>query len=85
MASIIERGPFQFQVQIRRKNYPTQTKTFETRREDKAWVIVIESEMVRGVFTDRREAEQTTLGAALERYKREVTSCKKRPSVRITG
>jgi len=67
MASIIKRGPFQFQAQIRRKNHPTQTQTFETRREAKAWVNVIESEMVRGVFTDRREAEQTTLGEALER------------------
>lgn len=79
MASIIERGPFQFQAQIRRKNYPTQTKTFETRREAKAWINVIESEMVRGVFTDRREAEQTTLKEALERYKREVTAFKKAP------
>lgn len=44
MASIIKRGAFRFQSQIRRKNYPTQTKTFETRREAKAWINVIESD-----------------------------------------
>lgn len=48
MASILERGPKQYQVVIRRKNHPTQTKTFETRREAKAWANVIESEMARG-------------------------------------
>lgn len=79
MASILERGPNQYQVVIRRKNHPTQTKTFETRREAKAWANVIESEMARGVFTDRTEAEQTTLGEALERYKREITVNKRSP------
>lgn len=79
MAYILERGPKQHQVVIRRKNHPTQTKTFETRREAKAWANVIESEMARGVFTDRTEAEQTTLGEALERYKREITVNKRSP------
>lgn len=79
MASILERGPNQFQVVIRRKDQPTQTKTFETKREAKAWANVIESEIVRGVFTDRAEAEQTTLGEALERYKREITVKKRSP------
>lgn len=79
MASIIERGPFQFQALVRRKGYPTQTKTFETKREAKAWASVIESEMVRGAFTDRREAEQTRLCDALERYRREVTQFKRCP------
>lgn len=32
MASILDRGPNQYQVVIRRKNHPTQTKTFETNR-----------------------------------------------------
>ncbi|MGV8990746.1 MAG: site-specific integrase [Thiobacillus sp.] len=79
MASILERGPNQYQVVIRRKYHRTQTKTFETKREAKAWANVIESEMARGVFTDRTEAEQTTLGEALERYKREITVDKRSP------
>lgn len=79
MASFVKRGAYQFQALIRRKGYPTQTKTFETLREAKAWAHIIESEMVRGVFTDRAEAESTTLGEALERYKREKTSNKRSP------
>ena len=77
MASIIKRGPYQFQAQIRRKGYPTQQRTFETKRDAEAWATAIESEMHRGVFLDRSEAERTTFGEALDRYAREVTSGKR--------
>ena len=77
MASIINRGPYQFQVIVRRKGHPTQTKTFESKKEAEGWATIIESEMVRGVFIPRAEAERTTLGAALERYLIEVTPSKK--------
>ncbi|AXK37992.1 site-specific integrase [Crenobacter cavernae] len=77
MATINHRGPHQYQVTIRRKGFPTQTKTFETKREAQAWANTIESEMARGVFVDRSEAERTTLGEALQRYAREVTPRKK--------
>lgn len=73
MASIIHRGPYQFQVLIRRKGYPPQTKTFETQREAKDWVHDIEAKMRRGEFADLSEAEATTLGELLERYRLEVT------------
>ena len=33
MATIIKRGSYQFQATIRRKGYPSQTKTFETKRD----------------------------------------------------
>lgn len=77
MASITKRGPYQFQAQIRRKSYPTQQRTFETKREAEAWATAIESEMHRGVFIDRSEAERTTFGEALVRYAREVTASKR--------
>jgi hypothetical protein len=35
MASIIHRGPYQFQALIRRKGYPTQTRTFESQKDAK--------------------------------------------------
>jgi len=73
MASITKRGPFQYQVQIRRKGYPGQQRTFETKRDAEAWATAIESEMHRGVFIDRTEAERTTFAEALERYACEVT------------
>jgi integrase len=73
MASIVKRGDYQYQVTIRRKGYPKQCKTFESEREAKDWAKVIESEMIRGVFTDRSELERTTLLELLERYETEVT------------
>ena len=77
MASIYRRGPCQWQVLIRRKGYPTQAKVFETKAEAEAWSKTIESEMVRGVFASRKEAENTTLSEALDRYEREVIPTKK--------
>lgn len=73
MASIINRGPYQFQALVRRKGYPTQTRTFESQREAKDWARDVEAKMRRGEFADLSEAEATTLGELLERYRQEVT------------
>lgn len=73
MASIVKRGDYQYQVTIRRKGFPKQCKTFESEREAKDWAKVVESEMIRGVFTDRSELERTTFGELLERYRNEVS------------
>lgn len=73
MATIIKRGPYQYQVQVRCTGYPSQTRTFETKRDATAWAATVESEMRRGLFVDRSEAERTTLGEILERYRQEVT------------
>jgi len=77
VASIIKRGPHQFQVQIRRKGYSARQHTFEIRREAEAWAATAESELHRGVWVDRSEAERTTFGEALERYAHEVTEGKR--------
>lgn len=77
MASFTKRGEYQWQARVRAKGYPTQTKTFETKKEAMAWAAVIESEMARGMFVERTEAEHTTLGELLERYGREVSPKKK--------
>ena len=42
-----------------------------------AWARQIESEMDRGIFVSRAEAERTTLKEALDRYERQVTRAKK--------
>ncbi|MFZ2301873.1 MAG: site-specific integrase [Gallionella sp.] len=73
MASIRKRGEYQWEVQIRKKGFPEQRKTFNTKPEAEAWAAVIESEMVRGVFVSRAEAERTTLGQIIDRYINEVT------------
>lgn len=77
MASITKRGAYQYQAQVRRKGYPTQTRTFETKRDAEDWAATVESEMRRGLFIDRSEAERTTFGEILERYAREVTPDKR--------
>ena len=84
MASITERGPYQIQAVVRRKGYPTQIKTFETRREASDWASVIESEMVRGVFIPRTALEKMTFGQALIKYRNEIT-IKKRGEVNETN
>jgi integrase len=77
MASIRKRGQHQWEAQIRRRGYPPQSKTFNTKAEAEAWAKTIESEMSRGVWLSRSEAEATTLYQALERYEREVSPAKK--------
>ncbi len=77
MASISKRGKNQYQALIRRKGYPVQTRTFNSRRDAEAWAATLESEMCRGLFLDRSEAERTTFGELLTRYLREVTPDKR--------
>lgn len=76
MASISKRGQF-WRAQIRNKGYPSQSRTFDTRAAAEKWARLIESEMDRGIFIDRSEAEQTSLSDALDRYGREVTPTKR--------
>jgi len=48
MATFRKRGPYQWEAQIRRRGYPAQSKTFETKTEAEAWANMIESESCRG-------------------------------------
>ena len=66
-----------WQAIVRRKGHPSQTKTFRAKRDAEAWARGIESEMDRGIWRDRSEAESTTLKTCLERYLAEVTPKKK--------
>ena len=77
MATIRRKGDMQWHCQIRKKGFPSQTRTFNTRAEAEAWAKLTEAEMIRGVFVSRAEAEATTLADALDRYKREFTIHKK--------
>lgn len=77
MASILKRGPYQWQATIRRKGYATRCETFETKAAAQAWATVIESEMARHVFVDKTELERTTLGEMLTRYGEEESPKKR--------
>jgi integrase len=76
MATIRKKGAG-WHVQVRKKGHATITKTFSLKSDAVKWASIVESEIERGVFVDRSEAEATTLHAALQRYASEVSSLKK--------
>ena len=69
-----------WQVRIRKKGHPAQVKTFRNKAEVERWVRSVESEIDRGVFMSRSEAENTTLAELLDRYAAEVTALKREAS-----
>jgi integrase len=73
MASIRKRGVYQWEVRIRRKGHPVTCKTFENKAIAEKWAREVESEMDKGVYVSRSEAESTTLDEALDRYIQEHT------------
>lgn len=77
MATLRKRGPYQWEAQVRRRGWPPQSKTFESKAEAEAWAQMIESEMARGVWLDRSEAENTTLRELLDRYEKEISPRKR--------
>lgn len=62
---------------MRKRGFPSQTRTFRTKRDAESWAKVTESEMLRGVWRNQNEAEKTILTEALNRYAREVSALKK--------
>ncbi len=76
MANFRKRGELQWQARVRRKGYPDQVKTLNTRAEAEEWARAIEHQIDRGAFVSRAEADATSLHEALVRYEREVTAHK---------
>lgn len=66
-----------WQAHVRRRGYSAQVRTFDTKAEAEAWAAIIESEIARGIFVSRGEAEATTLAEALGRYEEEITKTKR--------
>ena len=85
MASIIKRngpgGAVVWQVQVRKKGYPPQIKTFNRKTDAEKWSRTIEHQMDTSLWKDNKEASQITLSEALSRYLRDVSS-HKRPESR---
>lgn len=81
MASILKRGEYSFQAVIRRRGFPSQTKTFETKTDAQKWARMVERDMDRGAWRDSAVAERSTLGDVLRRYLAEVTPGKKGASI----
>lgn len=77
MATIVKRDDGQFQVKIRKKGVPSQSKTFDTRKSAERWARLIEAELDVSGFIDRRPAENTLFADILKRYAEEVSPSKR--------
>lgn len=77
MATISKRGDYQWQVKVRRKGYPDQSRTFDSKAEADKWARSVEAELDKGLYIDRNEAEKNTLWSVLERYRRDVSPLKR--------
>ena len=76
MATIRKRGD-RYHVQIRRKGYPTQTKSFSDKKKAQTWAMQVESRIDLGTFLDFSAAETTTLLELTTRYKIEILPSKR--------
>lgn len=81
MATIVKTPAGTWKAVIRKTGWPTNAKTFRTKRDAEDWARRTEDEMVRGVYIQRSGSERMTLDKALGRYLADVTPTKK-PSTR---
>ncbi|HGP0242040.1 TPA: site-specific integrase [Pseudomonas aeruginosa] len=77
MATIVKTPAGTWKAVIRKTGWPTNAKTFRTKRDAEDWSRRTEDEMVRGVYIQRSGSERLTLEKALQRYLREITPTKK--------
>lgn len=77
MATIVKTPAGTWKAVIRKTGWPTNAKTFRTKRDAEDWARRTEDEMVRGVYIQRSGSERMTLEKAMERYLAEVTPSKK--------
>ncbi len=66
-----------WEATIDKKGFNRTSRTFGTKTEAEVWARHLENEMDRGIFVSRKESENTTLAAALDRYIQEVSVLKK--------
>lgn len=76
MATITRTPGGRWKAVIRKRGWPTTSKTFRTKRDAQDWARNAEDEMVRGVYIARTGAERLTLKSALKRYLAEVSPTK---------
>lgn len=77
MATIRKLPSGSWQVQVRRKGESPISKTFTNKALAEQWARSIETQIDRGTFVDRSEAERTTLAELIDRYLSEITPSKK--------
>lgn len=96
MATFVETKSKTWKAVVRRRGYPTVSKTFRLKRSAEDWARGVEDEMARRIFIHRAGSEKTTLRQAMDRYLTEVSSTKRestqkseqtksKPLIRILG
>lgn len=83
MATFRHRGKY-WEVRIRRAGLlPIIKSGFTTKADAAKWAAITESELARGVWLDRTEAERNTLADLLKRYAEEISPNKKGGEVEL--
>lgn len=77
MAMIVKTPAGTWKALIRKRGFPTVSKTFRMKRDAEDWGRRTEDEMVRGMYIQRAPAERMTVADALERYLAEVSPTKR--------
>jgi integrase len=76
MASIRKRGT-SYQARVIRQGFPPETKTFSSKLDAERWARSVESAMDSRQYVCTREAERTSFGELLRRYRETVTPMKR--------
>ncbi|MES9973783.1 MAG: hypothetical protein ABW094_05935 [Candidatus Thiodiazotropha sp.] len=77
MATITSRAPDKYQVKVRKQGYPTQSKTFSSKKSAQKWARNVESEMEQGVFLDFKIARDMSLSELMKKYELEILTEKR--------
>ena len=73
----LRRKPWGWEAQIRRRGRPSISSTFASKADARAWAADTESQIARGIYRERGEDDQLTLGLLIDRYLVEITPLKK--------
>jgi len=68
MATFEQRQSGYWQAKIRRKGWPTQSRTFRIKVDAEAWARSVETNMDKGIYQSLDEAEETTLKEIIDRF-----------------
>jgi len=68
VATIVKRGPRQWQAKVRRRGYRQLSKTFSTKARAERWATMVESKMEQRTFVDSSASESTTFDELCARY-----------------
>lgn len=77
MGTIHKRPNGAFSAKVRRKGYPSQSRTFRTKKDAERWIMETEVAISRACFVDMTAARQTPLREAFIRYAAEVSPTKR--------